>query len=96
MLSPKATRVLITVQSALTGLQSIAAAAILGDVIGAKPAALFIVLVTGAQQAVSYYSNKSVAEAVHQVETAVARADAATEANTSATAALIDGSKRYG
>lgn len=91
MLSPKAARYLVTMQSALVGLQTIAAASILGDIIGAKPAALFMVLVAGAQQSVNYYTNRSVVDAVARTEDVVSTAHAVAEHASETVTALLQG-----
>lgn len=54
-----------------------AAASVLGDVIGGKYAALFIVLVAGAQQGVNTYISKSAAETVDHVTTALSKVETA-------------------
>lgn len=79
MLTQRAVRRLILVQSILVGLQTVAAASILGEIVGPKYAALFIVLVAGAQQGVQYYVSKSVSDAVAHAETLVNRAETVTD-----------------
>lgn len=66
-------------QSVLSGLQVLAAAAILGDVMGAKGAALFIVVVQAIQQGVNYYTNKAVVATMSRADTVVTRAEQVTE-----------------
>jgi hypothetical protein len=66
-------------QSVLSGLQVLAAAAILGDVMGAKGAALFIVMVQAIQQGVNYYTNKAVVATMSRADTVVTRAEQVTE-----------------
>lgn len=66
-------------QSILSGLQVLAAAAILGDVMGAKGAALFIVVVQAIQQGVNYYTNKAVVATMSRADTVVTRAEQVTE-----------------
>jgi hypothetical protein len=78
MLTQRQVRVLVTVQSVLVFLQYVAGASILGDVITPKWAALFIVVVAGAQQAVNFYVSKSVSDAVTHVTNVVDRAEAVT------------------
>lgn len=79
IITEKTVRQLALVQSILSGLQVIAAASILGDVIGAKYAALFMVLVSGVQTTVNTYISKTVAVAVSHAGTVVARAELVTE-----------------
>lgn len=79
VISQRALKWLVFGQSALSGLQVIAAASILGEVIGPKFAALAIVVVAGAQQFVNSALSKSVGESVSQVQNVVERADAVTQ-----------------
>lgn len=79
VISQDAVRKLVIVQSVLSGLQVVSAATVLGDVVGAKYAALFIVLVAAIQQGVNTYISKSVAEAVTHVGSMVIRAEQVTE-----------------
>lgn len=82
-LSQEAVAKLVILQSALTGLQVIAAASVLGDVLGDKYAALFIVVIAGAQQAVNTFISKTAAETAVHVEAALSRVDdAVTHAET--------------
>lgn len=79
MISPQAVKRLVLLQSILNGLQVIAAASVLGDVIGAKYAALFIVVVAGATTAVNSYMAKSVGDAVMRIESVVGHAEDVTQ-----------------
>lgn len=79
VISRSAVKKLVFVQSVLSGLQVISAASVLGDVVGAKYAALFIVIVAAAQQGVNTFITKSVGEAVSQVSGVVSRAEQVTE-----------------
>lgn len=79
IITEKTVRQLALVQSILSGLQVIAAATILGDVVGAKIAALFMVLVAAAQTTVNTYISKTVAVAVAHAGTVVTRAEQVTE-----------------
>lgn len=56
----------------------LAAASVLGDVVGDKIAALFIVVVAAGQQGVNTFLSKSVGEAVTHVENVVQRAEEVT------------------
>lgn len=87
VISQAAVRRLVIVQSVLSGLQVLSAATVLGDVVGAKYAALFIVVVAAVQQGVNTYISKSVGEAVSHVDNVVTRAQQVTEhANDTVTA----------
>lgn len=66
-------------QSVLSALNVLSAASVLGDVIGAKYAALFIVIVAAIQQGVNTYMSKTVATAVSHVDHVVTRAEQVTE-----------------
>lgn len=79
IVSQSAVRKLVVTQSVLSGLQVLSAATVLGDVIGAKYAALFIVIVAAVQQGVNTYISKSVGEAVSHVDSVVTRAQQVTE-----------------
>lgn len=79
VITTKALQSLHLVQSVLSGLQVLAAAAILGDVMGAKWAALFIVGVQSIQQGVNYYTNKAVVATMSRADTVVTRAEQVTE-----------------
>lgn len=73
-LAPQTISRLVILQSVLTGLQTVVAATVLGDVVGAKLAALLIVVVSGGQQAVNSVLSKSVASHVDTMQTHVATA----------------------
>lgn len=79
VISQRTVRRLVLVQSVLSGLQVVAAASTLGDVLGVKYFAIFIVLVAAAQQGVNTYISKSVGEAVSHVDRVVTRAEQVTE-----------------
>ena len=79
VISQRSVKNLVLIQSVLSGLQVIAGASILGDVITPRWAALFIVLVAGLQTSVNTYISKSVGEAVMHVDSVVSRAEAVTD-----------------
>jgi hypothetical protein len=85
VLSQRAIARLVLVQSILTGLQVVAAASVLGDVVGSRIAALFIVCVAGAQQGVNTYLSKSTAESAVHIEAALSRVDDAVSSAETAT-----------
>lgn len=75
-LAPKTISRLLIFQTLLTALQTVAAATVLGDVLGPKIVALSIVVISGGQQAVNGILSKTVAT---HVESALSRMDSATE-----------------
>jgi hypothetical protein len=77
-LSQRAVNILVLTQSVLSGLQYLTAAGVLTDVIGAKLAALVIVVVAATQQGVNTYISRSVGQAVGRVDAVVQRADQVT------------------
>ena len=78
-ISQKAVRQLVMWQSILSGLQIVAAASVMTEVIGPKWSALFIIVIAGGQQAINSYISKSVGEAVSHVDAVVNRAEHVTE-----------------
>ena len=78
MLTQRATRTLVTIQSLLITLQYIGAAGILADFVTPRYGALFVVVIAAAQQGVNFYISKSVGETVTHVAAVVDRAQAAT------------------
>lgn len=78
-ISAKGTRVIVFLKSVLTGLQVAAGASILGDLIGAKPAAFFIIAVAAVQAGVDYYASRTVSDAMTHVNSVVERAEAVTQ-----------------
>lgn len=79
MISARGTRVIIFLKSVLTGLQVVAGASILGDLIGPRPAGLFIIVVAAIQAGVDYYASRTVSEAVSQAHSLVERAEEVTQ-----------------
>lgn len=78
-ISQTAVRRLVMWQSILSGLQIVAAATVMTEIVGVKWSALFIVLVAAAQQGINSYISKSVGEAVSHVDSVVNRAERVTE-----------------
>jgi ubiquinone biosynthesis protein UbiJ len=76
---PQPTKHLVFMQSVLVGLQTVAAAGILGDIVGAKFGALFVVVVAAAQQGLNFYLSKYVGETVAHVENVIDTATQVTQ-----------------
>ena len=77
-ISQQTVRRLVVVQSALSALQMVAAASVLGDFMQDRYAALFIVVVAAAQQGVNTFISKSVGEAVSHADSVITRAEQVT------------------
>jgi len=78
-ISQKTVRRLIMWQSMLSGLQMVAAASVMSEVVGVKWSAMFIVIVAAGQQGINSYISKSVGEAVSHVDLVVNRAERITK-----------------
>lgn len=78
-LAPKTMTRLFIFQSILIGAQTVVAATALGDVLGAKVAALAVILVSGAQATVNSILSRAVTTVATHVEAALSRVDDAVE-----------------